>query len=487
MAVSKIQNAIAGLVVPAGGSNSLVITGTPTATGTETFTVTATDTLGAAISTNYSITVSAGISIGPTALFAGTVNVACHQTLFASNGQRPTPGGAPVTVAMAVSNIQNAIAGLIVPASGSNSLSITGTPTAIGTETFTVTATDAQGDKTSASYGITVNNPTWNGSATGNLSNAANWAAGVAPNPAIDTLVLGGSTASTPVNDFPAGSAFLGLIFNGGCTLSGNSAVLGSTIANAQGSNSVSLPLVLGGDGLFQVSAGALAVGGTIDNGGHLLTVNTADSSSAIISGPVSGAGGLVKSGTGTLTLSGANTYSGDTVVSAGTLITDPSSMPSGGNLTVSAGGVFIFAGSAAAATTSSSSGVILNAAAALAAQSPSPAAGSSQALALPDPGPSQAATSAVVAAIVPPQRERLPAVGQRGKRLVGGAGIPSPAAIARARSGTPGARRDSGRICPLKDASAYDTPAMVARARDQPQGLGRVFNDFPTSPASER
>ena len=55
-------------------------------------------------------------------------------------------GGTGSIDALAVSNIQNAIAGLIVPAGGSNSLSITGTPTATGTETFTVTATDALGD-----------------------------------------------------------------------------------------------------------------------------------------------------------------------------------------------------------------------------------------------------------------------------------------------------------------------------------------------------
>ena len=44
-----------------------------------------------------------------------------------------------------MSNIQNAIAGLTVPASGTGSLAITGTPTATGTETFTVTATDSAG------------------------------------------------------------------------------------------------------------------------------------------------------------------------------------------------------------------------------------------------------------------------------------------------------------------------------------------------------
>ena len=160
-----------------------------------------------------------------------------------------------------------------------------------------------------------------------------------------------------------------------------------STIANAQGSNSVSLPLVLGGDGLFQVSLGSLAVGGTIDNGGHLLTVNTADSSSTIISGSVSGAGGLVKSGTGTLTLSGVSTYSGDTVVSAGMLvITNSGSLPSGGSLTVSAGGILVFGSSAAGAPAPPAGDGSLDATAALGAQNQSPAAGSSHARAIYTP-----------------------------------------------------------------------------------------------------
>ena len=45
LVVSNIQGAIRGLTVPANGTGSLVISGTPTATGTETFTLTATDSL----------------------------------------------------------------------------------------------------------------------------------------------------------------------------------------------------------------------------------------------------------------------------------------------------------------------------------------------------------------------------------------------------------------------------------------------------------
>ena len=149
LAVSNIQNAINGLTVPASGSGSLSITGTPTAAGTETFTVTATDSLGAATATTYSITVNPAVSLTLPTLAADTVGVAYNKTITASGGTG--------TVALVVSNIQNAINGLSVPASGSGSLAITGTPTAAGTETFTVTATDSLGAATATTYSITVN------------------------------------------------------------------------------------------------------------------------------------------------------------------------------------------------------------------------------------------------------------------------------------------------------------------------------------------
>ena len=88
------------MTVPASGTGSLVISGTPTAAGTETFTLTATDSLGAETSTNYSITVNAAPSLAPATLPADTVGVAYDQTITASGGTG--------TLTLAVSNIQGA-------------------------------------------------------------------------------------------------------------------------------------------------------------------------------------------------------------------------------------------------------------------------------------------------------------------------------------------------------------------------------------------
>ena len=50
--------------MPASGTGTLAISGTPTASGTETFTVTATDPSGATDATNYSIVISDQYFVG---------------------------------------------------------------------------------------------------------------------------------------------------------------------------------------------------------------------------------------------------------------------------------------------------------------------------------------------------------------------------------------------------------------------------------------
>jgi hypothetical protein len=174
LVVSNIQNPIAGLNVPSSSNDPLTITGTPTATGTETFTVTATDQNGNTATTSYSITVNPAVTLTPGTLPGGTAGNAYNQTITASNGTG--------NKTLAVTNIQNAIPGLNLPGSGTNTLTINGTPTAAGTETFTVTATDQAGATTSTSYSITVNpavvvTPTTLTNATQNTSYSATFQA----------------------------------------------------------------------------------------------------------------------------------------------------------------------------------------------------------------------------------------------------------------------------------------------------------------------
>ncbi|MFM7205101.1 MAG: beta strand repeat-containing protein, partial [Planctomycetaceae bacterium] len=104
----------------------------------------------------------------------------------------------------------------------------------------------------------------------------------------------------------------------------------GGTIANLAGSDLTidTLPLTLSsGTGTFLADAG------------RTITVNAAS--------PISGAGALVKAGGGTLVLAGANSFTGPTTVSAGTLRLDGGAnrLSSGNAVAIAAGGVLDLAG----------------------------------------------------------------------------------------------------------------------------------------------
>jgi hypothetical protein len=148
LSVSNIDGAIAGPNIPSTGTGSLNITGTPTDAGTETFTVTATDAIGSTTSITYSITANPAIALSTTTLPPDTINVGYNQTITASGGT----GAVALNV-----NVSNAVPGLNITGNGAGAISITGMPTAAGTETFTVIGTDAAGASTGpVSYSNTV-------------------------------------------------------------------------------------------------------------------------------------------------------------------------------------------------------------------------------------------------------------------------------------------------------------------------------------------
>ena len=151
LTVTNIQNPIVGLNVPANGADSLAITGTPTATGTETFTVTATDQNGVTTDANYSMTVNAAVSLSPTSLPAGASGTAYDATIAATGGTG--------TLTPAVTNYDDGGTGLSAPAISGNTASFNSTPTAAGTVSFDVTATDAVGAQATQHYTITVHAP----------------------------------------------------------------------------------------------------------------------------------------------------------------------------------------------------------------------------------------------------------------------------------------------------------------------------------------
>jgi autotransporter-associated beta strand protein len=89
---------------------------------------------------------------------------------------------------------------------------------------------------------------------------------------------------------------------------------------------------------------GALTLNGDLDNQGNLLTVSGPGAVTLTSTAVLSGAGGLTLQGSGTLTLSANNSYSGTTTVNGGTLVVN-GSQP-GSPITINSGGTLAGVGS---------------------------------------------------------------------------------------------------------------------------------------------
>lgn len=164
--------------------------------------------------------------------------------------------------------------------------------------------------KTNAGLAILGGDNTYSGTTTvtnGTLRVASSTALG---NTAGGTVVGSGATLELSNNVNVVGE----VINLNGAGVGGNGA-----LRNVSGNNTNTGTLTLLSASRIQTEAGTtLTQSGTVNNGGHSLTVSSAGTT--VISGAITNAGGIIQSGTGTLTLSGNNTFSGAVSVQAGTL-----------------------------------------------------------------------------------------------------------------------------------------------------------------------
>lgn len=158
------------------------------------------------------------------------------------------------------------------------------------------------------------------------FATAANWG-GTAPTNNITSDIGSFNSVLTNMPVLAANRSINGLAFTnlatGAITLSGAGTLTtgtgGINNASTSGLKTVSTSLVLGANQLFTNNGAMTIAGATLTNGGFLLTLTgTGDSGS--VSSNISGTGGLTKTGTGTWVVSGNNSYSGATNVSAGVL-----------------------------------------------------------------------------------------------------------------------------------------------------------------------
>jgi autotransporter-associated beta strand protein len=173
----------------------------------------------------------------------------------------------------------------------------------------------------------------------GNLVFTNNSTAGASVGTAATTITNGGSVTfadnssagtATIANNFTllftnrstAGNATI--TTNGVTTFSGNSTGGNAQLIVNAGAN-LTFEFTTGPNGDNQITAGSIAGAGNYILPGKTLTVGS-NNLSTEVSGVIVGAGGsLVKTGSGTLTLSGTNTYTGTTTVNAGSLLVDGS------------------------------------------------------------------------------------------------------------------------------------------------------------------
>jgi len=220
----------------------------------------------------------------------------------------------------------------------SDDLKYSGTGTAtltihnlVGTDTddYTVTATGVSSSTASGTGRLTVNNgpagpKTWNGGSlvSDNWSDAANWG-GSGLNFAGDPVFFAGSTRLTPVMDssydvsaltFNSGASAFSISASGGSALTLSGGITNSS-ANDQ---TVNVPLTLVSTRTFNAAAG-----------------------NVVLSGTISGLGGISKVGTQTLRLAGssANTFNGLAISQGNVAFAKaPGANAVGGSITLSTG-----------------------------------------------------------------------------------------------------------------------------------------------------
>jgi len=154
-------------------------------------------------------------------------------------------------------------------------------------------------------------------------TNRFNWSGNAVP-VAGDDLVFGGSAQPVSQNNFPSGTSFESINIGGGHTITGNSLALNSGIIATTGTIATGT-IKLNNDQTFNAplaNQGA-TIGSAIDTNGKRL--NLTGPGNFVLGGVISGSGRVEKKDNGLTVLTGNNTYTGQTVVNAGTMIVNGS------------------------------------------------------------------------------------------------------------------------------------------------------------------
>ena len=278
------------------------------------------------------VTLNAGtLSAGDNdALGTGALTVGGNTALHIANGVNLTAAGgvaigAGNTLALDVDNGETgAIAG-VVSGAGAINITDTGTFTLAGANTFSggTTLSSAATVNVGNSSALGTGGVDVNAAATLNLDNGVNLANALDLTDSGVTLGVAAGESATASGVISGGN---GLTYTGGdataaLTLSGANTFTGGTTLNsgvldlANDSALGTGNLTLGGPATVRLSG--VTIGNNIADGGNALTL----SGQGTLGGVLSGTGGLTLNAPGqTITLSGANTFTGNVGITSGTL-----------------------------------------------------------------------------------------------------------------------------------------------------------------------
>lgn len=173
---------------------------------------------------------------------------------------------------------------------------------------------------------------TWTGATNSNMSNGGNWSGcdnGGVPEDG-DSLIFPNVANKTVTNDLPSNTSFANIEFTSGTyTLTGNDIDIpaGESItasANNIDNISINLDINLTANTTFRVATDSSiffsnASNSFISTAGFTLTTDVGSGGQISYLGTVGlGAGGIIKDGSGSMTLSRDNSYSGSTVINDG-------------------------------------------------------------------------------------------------------------------------------------------------------------------------
>ncbi len=321
-------NTFSGGVTMNSGAASLFLDST-TALGTGTLTInggTIADGNSAllTLTSNNLINITGSFFVGGSHslnLGTGNVTVTGADTISASNGATFTLGG-NISGTGSITKAGTAVVQLAGANSFTGGLSVTGGALIIGNGT-TGSLTGVSTVAVTGSGTFLEFNLANGGVYSGTITNASNSTVeGLTTGSNVQTLsgVISGATAKFEQNG--TGTTILAATetyggtttFNAGGTIQLGNGITSGTLATA-------LPTLASGDTLAFDETNGTAVAGNITNTAGTVAGVEGSGITNTLSGVISGAGAFAQTGAGTTILSGSNTYSGTTTVSAGTLV----------------------------------------------------------------------------------------------------------------------------------------------------------------------